>query len=299
MPRKDELARRVDRLLAGTGTTRDLDVLFLWLRGPFYGRRAVRDIGDFVAHSDERQKGFAWEGIERFSSMMDFNIPRWRAAGRPPSNEAEAFKRSIRSAFASHSAAEVRKSIGVSRDRAKKVLTDLLEAIVSVIGDRVNMSRQPTQLEQKIIQTYSSFLRVRNSFDDIQLVTEFEECLQKNGLLNASQTLPDKIASLIALYAVEKMHLAHIVLPEGKTVVLRAGIWPDSDRPDYQYALAVSAFVPVIDEDWHATMMYPVYLTHLDPAKHLDPALLPEDLDKGAHWDAPLEIGVSGRLQML
>ncbi len=52
-----ELQRRVERLARGEKRTDDLDRLYLAMRDRAHGRASVREIGDFVAHRGERDKG--------------------------------------------------------------------------------------------------------------------------------------------------------------------------------------------------------------------------------------------------
>jgi hypothetical protein len=48
---------RVERLLRGNFRAEDLNRLFLYARDRCQGRESVQEIGDFVAHHDERSKG--------------------------------------------------------------------------------------------------------------------------------------------------------------------------------------------------------------------------------------------------
>lgn len=58
MSRYDEIRSRLHRLLVASPLrTDDLTLLFLWLRERAAGLAVIREIGDFVAHADERQKG--------------------------------------------------------------------------------------------------------------------------------------------------------------------------------------------------------------------------------------------------
>ena len=52
-----DLQRRVQRLLSGDRRTEDLARIFLSVRGRDQGRASLREIGDFVAHRDQREKG--------------------------------------------------------------------------------------------------------------------------------------------------------------------------------------------------------------------------------------------------
>jgi hypothetical protein len=58
-----DLQRRVQRLLRGDRRSDDLDRIFLSLRERSYGRASIREIGDFVAHRDKREKGLVTEKV--------------------------------------------------------------------------------------------------------------------------------------------------------------------------------------------------------------------------------------------
>lgn len=53
----NELRSRVQRFLAGDHRVADLNRVFLALRDGCYGRASIREIGDFVAHREHREKG--------------------------------------------------------------------------------------------------------------------------------------------------------------------------------------------------------------------------------------------------
>jgi hypothetical protein len=53
----DDLRLRAGRLLTGQHRVEDLDRLFLGQRDRHHGKESFREIGDFVAHRAERQKG--------------------------------------------------------------------------------------------------------------------------------------------------------------------------------------------------------------------------------------------------
>jgi len=66
----DDLRGRVQRLLAGSHQVHDLHRLFLALRDRAHNRESVREIGDFVAHRAERQKGLVTQtGRDVFTSI--------------------------------------------------------------------------------------------------------------------------------------------------------------------------------------------------------------------------------------
>lgn len=79
----DDLRIRARRLATGRHRVEDLDRLFLGLRDRDSGRMSVREIGDFVAHRGERQKGPVTQTArDAFTSIDVWSFPM---RGRIPS----------------------------------------------------------------------------------------------------------------------------------------------------------------------------------------------------------------------
>lgn len=64
--------RKVEKLLAGDRNYAYLMDLLLFCRDKCDGRRTLQEIGDLVAHSDERNKGVLAERVSYFADSMDF-----------------------------------------------------------------------------------------------------------------------------------------------------------------------------------------------------------------------------------
>ncbi|MDH5356168.1 MAG: hypothetical protein OEY09_17130 [Gammaproteobacteria bacterium] len=54
------------KLESGNFDENDIDNLFMRLRAYSHGNRIFREVADFVAHNDERNKGVATESLEAF-----------------------------------------------------------------------------------------------------------------------------------------------------------------------------------------------------------------------------------------
>jgi hypothetical protein len=52
----------------------DLTRLFLWLRERSYGAASIREVGDFVAHSDERTKGVVTDELRGFFAHLRLSV---------------------------------------------------------------------------------------------------------------------------------------------------------------------------------------------------------------------------------
>jgi hypothetical protein len=75
MARDVEMRRRTMRLLDGDFRPDDVSRLFLWLRERSHGLASIREIGDFVAHSDTRKKGVVTEETRDFLKYLSLRLP--------------------------------------------------------------------------------------------------------------------------------------------------------------------------------------------------------------------------------
>lgn len=296
MPRTDELKRWVGRLMAGEVNTRDLDVLFLWLRGRSFGNRTVADIGDFVAHSDEREKGVAWAGVQHFFNVARFLLPRAGHTNKPPVGALNDLRSAAKSAFELSTPEEVRAATGLSKNKAAKALASALEALASLDGRKLTATRLLSPAETTALTRYTSVLISRAAFIDEELISELLLCLAKNHLIeHVPSTHPRPFRDLVSLYAIEKMHRVRITLMDGVTAQLTGGIFVE----DGLERLGVSATAPVSQGEFHLGVSFPIYMTTLNPREWCEPELLPPHPFMGSDWDFGLEIGPNGKLQML
>src|SRR4051794_39990294 len=66
---------KVQRLLRGDFREGDLKDLFRFARDHCDGRRTIKDIGDFVAHHNERDRGLITASIRDWFTVVRFHIP--------------------------------------------------------------------------------------------------------------------------------------------------------------------------------------------------------------------------------
>src|SRR5258705_11504652 len=69
---------RVQRLLTGTFRPDDLTGLFLYARDHCDGREPVAEIGHFVAHHNERDKGIVTRATRDWFTTMRFHMSRFQ-----------------------------------------------------------------------------------------------------------------------------------------------------------------------------------------------------------------------------
>ena len=119
------LRQRVIAILSGAGTTDDFKTLFLELRFKTKGRKRFRDVADFIAHRDVRDRGAIADIVrDIFISARVFTM---FAGGQVPSAEearaaAHANLRLTTDQNIAADCATTRKAAEAAVDRAAKML---------------------------------------------------------------------------------------------------------------------------------------------------------------------------------
>jgi hypothetical protein len=251
---KDSIKLRVKRFAEGRGTMRDLDGIYLWLRSHSFGRGAVRDIGNFVAHADERDQGLVWNTASNLAATFIYVA----ASGKKHELQADdlpMLKRGLLGIFDMDEAASVRDRTRIGQRKARVNLCSALDKLEFSNGELIDNGM--TSTERRIVDIYSKLLILRPAFSEETLVSEFVECLNLNGLL-ANKAHSESIYAqhrLIALHAVERMHLCQLLMDGQLPCRLEAHIggeeegWPlsvmctvDTTRNEVIVGLATTIF---------------------------------------------------------
>lgn len=72
---KAAIQTKVKRFVEGRRIPRDIDAISLWIRSKSYGARAVKDVGDFVGHAEEKNQGVAWDQASLIAAMLRYTVP--------------------------------------------------------------------------------------------------------------------------------------------------------------------------------------------------------------------------------
>jgi hypothetical protein len=194
---------RVNRLLSNDFRIDDLTTLFLALRERCNGMDSVIDIGDFVAHRNERNRGL----ITR--STRDFFVFLRRGYLQIPINIMNLphdFPETLRAAFRRIDNGRLRQDTTLKRQTAERVLNGIISKISSDTNGQFYVY-DPSPQELSLINCLMRHFFIRPAFDDDQLFKDFSGCLISNGLL-ARTALNSfrKLKGTIALYAISYMH---------------------------------------------------------------------------------------------
>jgi hypothetical protein len=122
---------RVERLLSGTFRPDDLTGLFLYARDHCDGREPVADIGDFVAHHNERDKGIVTRSTREWFAVARYHLPRFGPNGKPLDSEKmpPATRQYFKIAVNRIDPKLIREKTGMRRADAYKRLNDIAERL--------------------------------------------------------------------------------------------------------------------------------------------------------------------------
>jgi hypothetical protein len=280
----EDLRGRVRRLLAGSHKVNDLDRLFLALRDRSHKRESVREIGDFVAHRDERQKGLVTQtGRDVFTSIDVWSL---RLRGRKPSTQDIA--RAAWANFRLASDNQLKVGCGLQRGTVK----GRLKSGLSKLERGETLAAQ----EIKVIDYLGDRFIWKPAFTDEQLFTEFRDVLLLNSIIVNSDILAlDGIKTFLTLYAISCMHGSAVVLENGTRAELLAGFFNQKRCLEVKMQIGF--------DDAPKPIMAPIclFLTSLQPEDHCEAKLLELGI-KGQPpfaWSEPLEVGSDGRLGLV
>ncbi len=275
-----DLRHRARRLMAGDYRTGDLDRLFLGQRARAWNCACFREIGDFVAHRDIREKGLVTQvGRDIFTSVDVWSL---KMRGRDPSwtDIARAAHANLRLA----SDEQLNSGCGCQRPIARKRLERALA--------KVDRNEPPTNSELRVLEYLGNRFIWKPAFTSDQLVAEFKQVLTRNGIIGkADSEALDGAKAFLSLYALAVMHGSSIVLDSGQKAKLFAGFANQERRLEVK--------VEIVFNELGKPLMAPVclFLTDLHPEDHCDPDLLmPSDPILFDHWRVPIEVGAGGRL---
>jgi hypothetical protein len=276
----DDLRHRARRLSSGDHRVEDLDRLYLGQRTRSWNHSAFREIGDFVAHRDVRDKGLVTQaGRDVFTSIDVWSLPM---RGRKPSwaDIERAAQANLRLA----SDDQLIAGCGCRRPTARKRLA-------SALG-KVDRKETPTQPEFRVLDFLGNRFIWKPAFNSDQLFSEFADVLLRNRIVEK----PDLAAlsgarAFLILHAVAVMHGSSIVLENGHRARLLAGYANKERRLEVKMEISFA--------DLGKPLMAPIclFLTDLQPEGHCLPILIAADEPAFAdHWNTAIEVTPDGYL---
>jgi hypothetical protein len=283
---------RVDRLLRGDFRPDDLTALFLYARDHCDGRETVTDIGDFVAHHNERDRGIITRSTRDWFTISRFFLPRFDGSPFPlydvrklPPSTRDYFTIAVNRIDAS----TIRKQTGLRRSKAYKIMTDLAERLTKNADGTWAVPDNVTATEKDLITCVSSWMVGKPAFEATKLCDDFIETLKSNGLITRDEIRKHRedISTLVQLYAVAAMHNCVVQIGDGTTTQLKGKV---DLNPKQIRVLAASMPAPNLN----MTLSSSMFAVDLDPTIHCHPDLLVD-----GSWDFEIEVTPDKRLSPL
>lgn len=280
----DDLRIRARRLIGGDFRQDDLSHFYLGLRDRTGGSKTFRDMGDFVAHRQERNQG-ELQGIAK-DIFTSFSVWASGLNGQMPPLDAM-----IRCA---------RANIKLATD---KQIKDLCHCRRDVAVKRLKRAIQTLQNGQTILDAADEqvwrALRSRwiwrPAFSADVLFDDFATVLHRNAIIERSEIQSIGIArTFIALHAVKVMHGSQVKLDDGRTAALYAGYANDQR--------VIEVKIDLVYEGLAKPVMAPtcLFLTDLHGADHCARDLpAPKDAADFKAWSMPLDITADLKLDRL
>lgn len=280
----DDLRIRARRLIAGDFRQDDLSHIYLGLRDRTGGRKTFRDMGDFVAHRQERNQG-ELQGIAK-DIFTSFSVWASGLNGQMPPLEAM-----IRCA---------RANIKLATD---KQIKDLCHCRRDVAVKRLKRAIQTLQNGQTIQDAADELawraLRSRwiwrPAFSADALFEDFTAVLHRNAILEHSGMQSIGIArTFIALHAVKVMHGSQVKFDDGRTAGLYAGYANDQR--------VIEVKIDLVFEGLAKPVMAPtcLFLTDLQGVDHCSSDLpAPKDAADFKAWSMPIDLTADMKLDRL
>lgn len=272
-----ELRLRVERYLRGDLRVADLDRIFLGLRQRSFGLATIREIGDFVAHRDQREKGLVTEKARD----IQFSLESWlrQNDGRFP----DLPKAKLISAANLRTATDEQldERLGLRRDVVWSVLKQAIRKMEMDRFDKV------TAREKNVFNYLAGAFIWNPAFTDRQVSDDLATVLVKAGAMRLDERDAfDANRTFLALYVTALMHNSAVVMEDGTRFDLVAGF------DNHQRCIEVKVRLDL--PGWGKPVTAPVcmFWTDLLAAENCSDELAAAP---GA-WDGAIDIDQSGRL---
>ena len=286
----EDLRLFVEAMIRGEFRPDDIIHLLLYVRERAGGRQSVREIGDFCAHRNDRNKGPITDDARDFYThtrfLMGYVLNNTRIdPNRIPHSAIDAAKANLRrvdSAF-------LRKG---SPARSKSEANGLLDSFISKLSPSgiaiYSMTPSMTQEEMAMWHVLVSTSVVKPLFTGNQFFDDFCSVLAENDLLAKNEI--HKVQSVkngIILLSVSIMHRSNIIIDKSYSVQLKA-----SGR--YQGNLGIDSIgsMPPIAGKNPLNMAIQLFDSSIQTAQ-----VCSQELQKEQFWDFPLEVTHGQMLQ--
>lgn len=290
-------ARRcVDHLLAGERNPDVLRRLFIYLRTRSYGHITVEELGHFVAHYDERDRGITWKRAVDFFTHMEFQALRlfdpWKST-IPPNKEL--MDRALRAGLRLTGPVSIREQTGLGFNAAKRLLETALPKIVIYKGDTLAVVKDNvlTDSETKVIKAIAGNIISRPIFNASMVMEDLIKATIKNHILLSTEIYALRSQQeFVSAFVVTLMHNAAIPYESGRYGYLHGGTYSNGQQRRVKMACDFT-----ISQGQRLTLGGAIYEPELDADEWCEPELLGPVNQRGSTWEGAIELSPEGRLR--
>ncbi len=280
---KTELRARARRLMEARAKAEDLDRLFLDQRESSHGRESFREIGDFLAHRDQRSKGPVTQRVR--DVFTSFRV--WSLGLRGIRPTLDDLRTAGLANLSLSTDEEIRSGSGLRRDAAKQKFDKALRKLTA--GD------SPSQSDMALVDYLANRFVWKPAFTDEVLYEDFVQVCLRNGVVESTDL--GNLAgtkNFLALWAITRLHGSVIKVADGHCATLYAGFANDARRLEVKVDLA--------SEGWPKPVYAPIcmFLTNISADDYCCSQLLQtHEPMLWNNWTQAIELGIDGKLHVL
>lgn len=272
-----ELRQRVERYIRSDRRVADLDRMFLGLRDRCYGLASIREIGDFVAHRDQREKGPVTDTVRD----IQLSLESWLRQGEGKAPDLPLAKRISAANLRTATDVQLAQRLGLRREVVKSVLA---QAISKMEADRFE---KVTDRERNVFNYLAGAFIWNPAFTDEQVANDLASVLTKSGALRLDEREAfDAGRPFLALYVTALMHDSVVIMDDGARFDLVAGF------DNHERRIEVKARIDLPGWGKKVTAPVCVFWTRLIGTEHCSDELAATP----AGWVGAIEVDLSGRL---
>ncbi len=283
---------RVERLLNGQNRADDLTHLFLYARDRCDGRESVQEVGDSVAHHDERSKGIVTRTVRDIFAVAKFFGPRFTPGGPHPYDPQDLPAITpdfLRACFRGIGHSTIKENTGMTKAKAYKILQTLVRALRKKQDGHYYLPLVSRE-ELALFQCLTRHMVMQSAFKGDQLFEDLCATLKSNGLITTDELRRAHVfRAPVLLFAIAIMHNSAIRIEDGSIIRVCARRTNEG--------VCVSAAVPVlrIGQPNEVKFACDIFTTDVSAEEFCSPTLLREQ-----DWSAiEIEFGDSGKLTVL
>jgi hypothetical protein len=281
---------RLERLLRGDFRPDDLTHLILFARDHCDGRESIADVGHFIAHHDERDRGIITRSTREFAATVQYHTylshPERPARGALDLNRLPpAAREYFRIAVKIVPARDIKKETTLKPASAYKMLLQLADKLTNNDDGTWSFPKDAGPTEIALAKCVSSRIIIKPAFTPTRLVDDFIDTIKSNGLITNDEihTNHDMISTLIQLYAIAIMHNSQIVLENASRTRLELRV----DMEQKKSGIAAFADIGAKKDGSKVEAATFMFSTELDPKVHCSESLV-----------AAIESGKGGEIEL-